>query len=263
MVDAKDIIAVRSRPTERERVRVLRDGREVPETVPVPADIQPLAERMLRIVRQDGRDLLAANLLLQSRGLVDEAKQRVRDALDRRAWETVDKYTWGSAGAAALSPLPVVDLAAGFAISTKMVLDLARVYHQQIDVDVAMNLLGQQGKNLLGVLGTSAATPMVASGVASLIKGVPGAGTLAGGLLQGVVQAVVTRWIGAIFIAYFKQEMREPPGGLAALARQQWEHVTSVAELRKLVQSARKRFQDHSPLLGDDNHNDQDNDEDA
>ena len=230
---------------------MLPNGEEVPETVTVPPDIQPLAERMLQIVRHDGRDLLAANLLLQSRGLVDEAKERVRDALDRRAWEIVDKYTWGSAGAAALSPLPVVDLAAGAAISTKMVMDLARVYHQEIDVDVAVNLLGQQGKNLLGVLGTSAATPMVTASIASMIKGVPGVGTIAGGLLQGIVQAVITRWIGGIFITYFKNEMREPPGGLAALARREWERVTSVAELRKLVQSARTQFQEHRPLLSE------------
>ena len=241
-VDEQDVVAVRSRPTERERVRVLPDGSEIEETVTVPPDIQPLAGRMMQIVRHDGRDLIAANLLLQSRGLVDEAKQRVRDALDQRAREIVEKYTWGAAGAAALSPLPVVDLAAGCAISTKMVMDLARVYRQDIDVDVAMNLLGQQGKNLLGVLGTSAATPMVTASIASIIKGVPGVGTLAGGLMQGVVQALITKWIGAIFMSYFKHEMNEPPGGLAALARAEWEKVTSVAEIRKLVKSARQQF---------------------
>jgi small GTP-binding protein len=250
-VASSDIVAVRSQPTQRERLRILPDGQEIPETVEVPPDIQPLAERILDIVRRDGRDLLAANLLLQSRGLVDEAKQRVRESLDRRAWEIVDKYTWGSAGAAALSPLPVVDLAAGAAISTKMVMDLARVYHQDIDVDVAVNLLGQQGKNLLGVLGTTAATPMVAASIASLIKGVPGVGTLAGGMMQGIVQAVITRWIGGIFISYFKNEMRTPPGGLAALARKEWERVTSVHELRKLVQSARRQFREHTPLTVD------------
>jgi uncharacterized protein (DUF697 family) len=214
--------------------------------VEVPPDIQSLAERMMAIVQRNGRDLLAANLLLQSRGLVDEAKDRVRLSLDRRAREIVDRYTWGAAGAAALSPLPVVDLAAGCAISTKMVLDLARVYHQDIDVDIAVNLLGQQGKNLVGVVGTSVATPMVASGIASLLKGVPGVGTLAGGMLQGLVQAVITRWIGAIFITYFKNEMREPPGGLAALARKEWERVTSVSELHQLVQTARRRFYNSS-----------------
>ncbi len=241
-VPRQDIVAVRSRSTQRPRVRTLPDGTQREELVDEPPDIEPLAERMLKIARQDGRDLLLGNLLLQSRGLVDEAKQRVRDALDQRAWEIVDRYTWGAAGAAALSPLPVVDLAAGFAISTKMVLDLARVYHQEIDVDVVVQLLGQQGKNLLGVLGTSAATPAVASGIASLIKGVPGVGTLAGGAMQGVVQALITRWIGAIFISYFQQEMREPPGGMAALARREWERVTSVGELRKLVAAARRHW---------------------
>ncbi len=243
LVAAEDIIAVRSRITTRPRVRVLPDGKEIEETVEVPPDIQPLADRMLETIRRDGRDLLAANLLLQSRGLVEEAKERVKDALDRRAWEIVDRYTWGAAGAAALSPLPMVDLAAGCAISTKMVLDLARVYHQTIDTDVAVNLLGQQGKTLLGVIGSSTATPLVTSSVASAIKAVPGVGTLAGGLLQGIVQALITRWIGSIFIVYFKNEMKEPPGGLAALARREWEKITSVAEMRKLIQTAREHFQ--------------------
>ncbi len=253
-VEARDVLAVRSRPTQRERIRVLPDGEQVSEMVEVSSDIEPLAQRMMQIVRRDGRDLLLGNLLLQSRGLVDDAKQRVRDSLDERAWEIVDKYMWGAAGAAALSPFPVVDLAAGCAISTKMVLDLARVYHQDIDVDVAVNLLGQQGKTLLGVLGSTAVSPLIASGIASLIKGVPGVGTIAGGVLQGATQALIARWIGAIFIRYFRNEMQAPPGGMAELARQEWERVTSVSELRKLVIAARERFQSGD----DDEEDDQD-----
>ncbi|MCP4189851.1 MAG: DUF697 domain-containing protein [Planctomycetaceae bacterium] len=243
-VEPLDVLAVRSRPTLRDRVRVLPDGAEVEEEVEVPADIQSLAQRMIKIVKRDGSDLLLANLLLQSRGLVDEAKERVRESLDRRAWQIVDKYMWGAAGAAALSPFPMVDLAAGCAISTKMVVDLARVYKQDIDVDVAMNLLGQQGKTLLGVLGSSVATPVIASSIASMIKSVPGVGTIAGGVLQGGVQALIARWIGAIFIRYFRDEMKTPAGGMAELARQEWERVTSVNEIRRLVTAARRHFQD-------------------
>ena len=51
-----------------------------------------------------------------------------------------------------------------------------------------------------------------------MIKAVPGAGTIAGGILQGIVQAIVTRWIGNVFISYFKNEMCAPPGGMAAIA---------------------------------------------
>jgi hypothetical protein len=125
-----------------------------------------------------------------------------------------------------------------------MVVDLARVYRQDIDIDAAVKLLGELGKNLIAILGVSAATPAVVSLVASLLKSVPGAGTIAGGLLQGIVQALVTRWIGAVFLAYFRAEMQTPQGGLTGLARREWDRVTSVDELRKLVKTARQLFRD-------------------
>ncbi len=197
---------------------------------------------MLEVIRQDGSDLLLANLLLQSRGLVESAKQRVTAALDQRAWELVDRYMWGAGGAAAVSPLPLLDLAAGSAVTVKMVIELAKVYRQDVDFEVAVNLLGQLGKNLLSILGVSAATPAVTSAVASLLKTVPGVGTIAGGVLQGLVQALITRWIGAVFISYFKQEMKQPEGGFAALARREWSKVTTAAELKKLLTSAREQL---------------------
>ncbi len=239
---ADDVIAIRSRPTLRTRMRVTASGEEITETAEVQPDIEPLARRMLHIVRRDGRDLLLANLLLQSRGLVEEAKQRVQASLDRRAWQIVDKYTWASGGAAAVSPFPLVDLAAGCVISSKMVVDLAVVYRQKVDADMAVRLLGQMGKQLIGVLGVSVATPAVTAAIASLLKTVPGAGTIVGGAMQGVVVALITRWIGAVFIEYFKHEMQEPPGGLANLARRQWQRLTKVDELRKLIQTAHRQW---------------------
>src|SRR6185436_194762 len=97
---------VRSRPTKRRRVHVLSDGREQDEEVPVEPDIGPLARRMMSIVDRDWRDLLLANLLLQSRGLVDEAKDRVLAALNERADEVINKYMWAAGGAAAINPFP-------------------------------------------------------------------------------------------------------------------------------------------------------------
>lgn len=241
-IAAEDILAVRSQQTQRPRVRVMADGSEHTEMVEVPPDITPLADRMLAIIRRDGTDLLLANLLLQSRGLVEEARRRVQKALDRRAWSLVERYMWGSAGAAALSPFPLVDLAAGCAISTKMVVDLGRVYRQDVDMNTAVMLLGELGKHLLSILGVSMATTAVTAAVASLLKTVPGVGTLAGGLLQGIVQALVTRWIGAVFIHYFRNEMQQPEGGLAGLARREWDRLTTITELRKLVRAAQSHL---------------------
>lgn len=242
VVQPGNVLAVRSKPTKRMRTRVTPGGGEEEELVDVPPDIAPLAQRLMEVVRRDGQDILLANVLLKSRGLVETARQQVRDALDRQAWQTVDRYTWGAGGAAALSPLPIFDLLAGGALTTKMVLDLAHIYRQDVDSKMVVTLLGQLGKNLLAILGVSAAAPAVAAAVASVLKTVPGAGYLVGGILQGLVQALVTRWIGAVFIKYFQQEMHAPDGGLTTLARREWDRLTTIPELVKLVREARQKL---------------------
>jgi uncharacterized protein (DUF697 family) len=221
---------------------VLSDGTEQDEQVPVEPDISPLARRMMSIVKHDGRDLLLANLLLQSRGLVDEARERVLATLDDRADDVINKYMWAAGGATAINPFPLLDLAGGSAITVKMVLDLAAVYQQKIDADTIVTLLAQLGKNLVAMVGASAAAPALAVGIGSILKTVPGVGTIAGGVIQGLVQALVTRWIGRVFCEYFRNEMQPPPGGLAELARHQWEEVTRPDQLRKLIQLGRERF---------------------
>jgi small GTP-binding protein len=245
LVAPEDVVAVRARPVLRTRVRVLADGSERTDQVEEPAEIAVLADRLLQVVRGEGARLLLANLLLQSRGLVDEARRRVQESLDRRAEEIIERYMWGAGGATALSPFPLVDLAVGCAISTKLVVELAKVYRQEIDLNAAVALLGQLGKNLIATLGLSVATPAVATVVASLLKTVPGIGTIAGGLLQGLVQALVTRWIGRVFMAYFRQELQQVDGGLAGLARREWQRLTTVDELRKLVKRAREQWGNH------------------
>ena len=236
-----DVVAVQADTSFRTRKRLLADGSEQDEKVEIPPNIDPLAERMLKIVKRDGKDLLMANLLLQSRGLVEKARERVKQSIDDRAWSMVNKYMWGAGSLAAASPWPVVDLAAGCAVSTKMIVDLADIYQQKVDLETAGKWLGEMAKNLIGVVGATGATVGVAALVSSLMKSVPFAGTIAGGVLQGAVQALITKWIGATFIEYFRNEMQAPEGGLAGIARRQWEKVTQMSELRKLLSTAREK----------------------
>jgi GTP-binding protein EngB required for normal cell division/uncharacterized protein (DUF697 family) len=237
LVPRENIVAVRARPTVRVRTRVLADGTQSDETVAVESDISALAERLQAIVNRDGTDLLLANLLLQSRGLVAEAKAHVRTQIDARAWQIVERSMWQAGAAAALSPLPVIDLAAGLGITSHMVLQLARVYRQKIDLDTAGRLVSELGKQLVSVAGANVAAPVAASGIASLLKTVPGVGTISGGLLQGMVQVLVTRWIGGVFVEYFRSEMSEKATDWASLARSQWQQVTRPEDLAKLVKA--------------------------
>jgi predicted GTPase len=239
-----DVVAVRSRETTRPVVRVDADGVETHGEAIVPPDISPLADRLMTIVDREGGDLLLANLLMQSRGLVDEAKERVLATLDAEADRIIDRYMWAAGGAAAANPVPLLDLAIGSGILVKMSLDLAAVYKQRVDSETVVEMLAQLGKNLVAMLGASAAAPALGSAIGSLLKTVPGIGWIAGGLLQGVVQALVARWIGRVFKRYYRTEMQPPPGGLAELAREEWKVVTSADELRKLVTRGREKIGD-------------------
>ncbi len=237
-----EVVWVRCQTVSRTRVREMSDGQQVEELVKEPPDIQYLSKWMLKTLHEEGERLLMANLLLRSRGLVEDARDEVQRSLDQQAWKIVDRYMWGAGGAAALSPLPMVDLIAGVTISSKLVVDLAKIYRQDVDLDVAMQLLSQLGKNLLGILGASLAVPTVATLASQIFKAVPGVGTLAGGLLQGLVQAVITRWIGAIFIEYFKHEMQRPEGGIAGLARREWNRLTTLEELSRIVTQGKEKL---------------------
>lgn len=237
----EDIVAVRASASMRNQVRVQPDGTEEMVEVTNPPDISALATRLLAIVRKEGGDLLLANLLTRSRGLVDDAKEKVLAALDEEAERVIDRHMW-AAGGAGLIPIPVLDIAGGSAVTLKMVIDLASVYKQKIDTDTVVEMLAQMSKNLIAMLGASAAAPALGAAIGSLLKTVPGVGTIAGGLLQGAVQALVTRWIGKVFCQYYRNEMKTPPGGLAELAKDQWNAVTSPAELRRLVRLGRDRL---------------------
>ena len=238
----EDVVAVRSRPTLRPVVRVSPEGVEERGEAEVAPDISPLAERLARIVENEGGDLLLANLLMQSRGLVDQAKERVLTTLDQEADRVIDRYMWAAGGVAAANPLPLLDLAGGSAVTVKMVLDLAAIYKQRIDADAVVELLAQLGKNLIAMLGVSAASPALGAAVASILKTVPGIGWIAGGLLQGLVQALMTRWIGRVFRTYYRSGMQPPPGGIAEIARNEWAIVTRAEEIRKLVRLGREKI---------------------
>lgn len=227
LVQSGDTLAVRARPGRRVRVRVLPDGTESEEEVAIEPDIAPLARRMMEIVRKDGRDLLMANLLLRARGIVHEARESVRELLDRRAKEIVFTTMWKAALAAAVNPLPVADLGVAFGLLAKMGMDLGRVYRQDVNLAAIERLLGE--------LKRIAVTMGAASVGASAIKSFPGMGTLAGGLLQSLTQALLARWVGRVFIEFFRNDMQPPEGSLEALARAQWKQVTTSVELNSLI----------------------------
>lgn len=107
----------------------------------------------------------------------------------------VNTYMGWSAGASFI-PLPWVDLAAVTLIQIKMVGDLASLYQVPFSRNVVKTIVA-------GLLG-SLVPAGLARGASSLLKAVPGIGTILGVLTAPVFTTASTYAIGKVFIQHFE-----------------------------------------------------------
>ena len=124
------------------------------------------------------------------------SSSRVKAADDRSssATKVVERFSFWS-GVAGLLPIPFVDLAAVAAVQIQMLRLISRIY----DVPFSEN----RGKVLIaGLFGT--VIPVSAGvGMASVVKGIPIAGTAVGALVTPALAVAATYAIGRVFIQHF------------------------------------------------------------
>lgn len=128
---------------------------------------------------------------IQSSEMTDERR-------DELASQVVDRFSL-YAGAAGLIPVPVADVAVVGGVQLQMLRRLSEIY----DVPFSEN----RGKSVIasvaGALIPASGATSTAVGVGSLLKGLPGIGTLVGAVSMPVFSAGATYAIGKLFIQHF------------------------------------------------------------
>jgi uncharacterized protein (DUF697 family) len=111
-----------------------------------------------------------------------------------RASQLVDRLSLWS-GAAGLIPMPLLDMAAVGGVQLHMLRRLSEIYK----IPFSEN----RGKSIVTSLAGAIAPASVATATSSLLKGLPGIGTLIGALTMPVASAGATWVIGKVFIQHF------------------------------------------------------------
>lgn len=111
---------------------------------------------------------------------------------DHHADTVIRNHVLWSMGASYVIPLPIADVFAVSALQLDMIRQLCRVY----DIDFAET----QGKAIVSSLTTST---MARAGARSLIKLVPGLGTVVGGITVAAVNGASTYALGQVFRRHF------------------------------------------------------------
>lgn len=239
VVDAVDVVAIAANP---QMVTLASGDRFQPDP-----EILPLLRRLSAVIRDEGDELLADNILLQSQQLGEEARQILTQQRQRQADEVVERYQWIGAGVVSMMPLPGIDLLATAAINAQMVVDLGRIYGCDMNLDRGKELAVSLAKTLVSLGIVRGATELLSLALQTNV------GTfVVGRAIQGATAAYLTRIAGKSFIRYFQQDQDWGDGGISDVVEQQFqlnrrdEFMKRFAQeaVDKLVQPLRTRLEE-------------------
>lgn len=209
-IAAHDVIAIAANPTPFHT--------DNGDTVQPEPDIMPLIKRLAAVLRAEGADLIADNILLQSQRLGEEARRLIDQQRRRQADKVIERYQWVGAGVIAVTPLPVVDMLGTAAVNAQMVVEIGRIYGCEINYDRGRELALSLGRTLVSLGVVKGVVQMVSTALQMTV-----AAYVVGKAIQGVSAAYLTRIAGKSFIEYFRQDQDWGDGGMTEVVKRQFQ----------------------------------------
>ncbi|OKH38369.1 hypothetical protein NIES2119_10045 [[Phormidium ambiguum] IAM M-71] len=232
IIEKEDVIAISANPNAIKVRQYQTDGSVqewLEESVP---EISALTERLSVVLTQQSQQLVWATTWREAVALKGEAKEVLNGVRRDRSLPIIEQYQWISAGAAFANPIPTLDLVATGAINAQMVLDLANIYQQKFSLEQAQTIAGTMGSAMLKLglveLSTQTITSFLKTHAITFI---------AGGVVQGISAAYLTRIAGLSLIEYFQEQDISVEAG---------ENAFSIERLKEKLQSV---FQQNQRLV--------------
>ncbi|MBD2177855.1 DUF697 domain-containing protein [Pseudanabaena sp. FACHB-1998] len=173
----------------------------------LPSDISALKERIENILSNEWEDLLIRNTQLQIERLLQEINGTINQERRQDAATIINRYQLLAASTVFANPIPALDVLAGAAINTQMLIDLAKVYDRPLNFKQAQQLALIIAQQLLQLGCIEIAT----SAIASFFK-VNALTYAIGGSMQAITAAYLTHIGGTSFVEYLEQQ---PQGAIS------------------------------------------------
>jgi hypothetical protein len=211
------------------KVRKHQEDGCVQESLELPTpDIQQLTQQLGEMLTQQPEQLVWATTMRKVLLLKAEAKNLLNEIRRDRAVKSIEQYQWIAAAAAFANPVPALDILATAAINAQMVMDLGGIYQQKFSLEQAQTVAGTMG-SLMVKLGL---VELSSKAVSTVLK-TNAITFVAGGLVQGVSAAYLTRIAGLTLVEYFQQQEVAIDSGT----------VLNLDKLRQTLQSVFQRNQ--------------------
>jgi GTPase SAR1 family protein len=213
LLEPEDVMAIAASPSP-VKVRQHQADGSVKEWMEVQQpEILPLTQRLSQILQQEQQSLVWATTYRQAKALQAQVKTGLNQVRRERALPIIEQYQWIAAATAFANPVPALDVLATAAINAQLVIDLGGIYQQKFSIDQAQEVAKTVGSQMLKLgfveLTTQTLTSMLKSNTMTFV---------AGGVVQGVSAAYLTRIAGLSLVEYFQTlEIDEQESGQFAL----------------------------------------------
>jgi hypothetical protein len=170
-------------------------------------DLTALTAQLDRVLAKAAQPLIWANAIRQAGAIEGEVKQELNRLRRNRALPVIEKSQWIAGATAFANPVPALDLLATAAISAQLVKDLGEIYQQKFSLQQAQAAAKAMGELMLKL----GLVELSSQAVGSILKG-HAFTYVAGGAVQGVSAAYLTRLAGLSLIEYYQeQELSQAP----------------------------------------------------
>ncbi|WP_422661868.1 slr1306 family protein [Pannus brasiliensis] len=239
-IPVENILSIAAAPEPMKVRQHQADGEIIESIEPRQIEIDALENRLTRIFQQERESLVFGTLWREAVALQERGKSLLNESRRKRAIPVIEQYQWIAAATAFANPVAALDLVAAAAINGQMLVDLGEIYQQKISLAGARTAAETIGK-LMVQLGVVEVTTQA---IGALLKG-NALTYIAGGTVQGVSAAYLTRLAGLSVIEYFQeQEITAKTGEefnldrLARKIKQIFEQNQRIAFLQDFVKQA-------------------------
>jgi uncharacterized protein len=219
-IQGLDVVAIAAAPPPIRVRQHQADGSQREWLEPQSPDLQGLIQRLQHIAQTETPQLVLASSLQQAVCLKSQAKTTLNDCRRARALPLVEQFQWISAATAFASPLPTVDVIATAAINAQMLLDLGALYRQPFTLSQAQKMVVTLGKMLLQL----GLVELSSQAISTLLK-TNALTFVAGGCVQGISAAYLTRITGLSLIEYFDTQDPLPLTDASPLALERFSQI--------------------------------------
>ncbi|MDJ0695313.1 DUF697 domain-containing protein [Mastigocoleus sp. MO_188.B34] len=167
----------------------------------VKPNLEELNTQLSEMLANQRQNLVWATTMRKALGLKSQAKDLLNEIRRDRAQPSIEQYQWIAAAAAFANPVPALDVIATVAINAQMIVELGELYQQKFSLEQAQNVASTMGSLMLKLglveLSTKTVSTILKSNTVTFV---------AGGAVQGISAAYLTRIAGLALVEYFQEQ---------------------------------------------------------